>query len=323
MQLTGKQSDIAAIFITHLHGDHVYGLPGLLCHLAFLSEQKDRTIEIFGPVGIASYLRNIFFLTTVSEDLPPIRVTELSIDQQDPEIPSVYKKLWLKWKDKATEDNETRSSKLSWKGTTVYSDTICDIVAVPIYHTIPCIGYVFKEKESQGNLLVEKLVALGIPPGPSYKQIKNGDTSLLPPGVTLDQVVLEKTKGRKIVILGDTNDPRAIVHQGKDCDLLVHESTFSSVDRNKAISCGHSSCDMAAKMASFFNASNLILTHFSARYDDQQLEEMKTEASKLFSGEIFLAHDFMVVDFPQPSREAKGFFVDVERSRRRARRNKE
>lgn len=140
--------------------------------------------------------------------------------------------------------------------------------AAPIKHSVFCLGYVIQEKDRRGNILAEKLYRdFGIKPGPIFKEIVANAKISLPDGQTIksSEYMTPTKPGRKIVILGDTCDPKGIAHLAMDADVLVHEATCSDNERNVAIEKGHSTAGMAGEFAKSIRAKNLILTHFSPR----------------------------------------------------------
>jgi len=180
--------------------------------------------------------------------------------------------------------------------TIIYQDKFFHVKAVPIAHTVPCVGYIITEEDKPGRLLEEKLRELNIPPGPIYRMIKEGKLKILPTGQPTDQFVGPPVKGRKIVLLGDTCNPRSVLTDGANCDVLVHEATFGGDDIKHAIQYGHSTAKMAGRFAKQIASKHLILTHFSPSLDST--EEIVAEASTEYSGPITAATDFLNFQVP-------------------------
>jgi len=146
---------------------------------------------------------------------------------------------------------------------------------------------------------VEKLKELNIQPGPIYKDIKEGKLTTLPSGQLTKDFVSPPIPGRKIVLLGDTNDPSSIIQDGANCDVLVHEATFGGEEENQAIQYGHSTAKMAGKFAQRIGTKHLVLTHFSSRMDDSGIKQLVAEAAENYNGPITAATDFMEVNIPR------------------------
>ena len=140
--------------------------------------------------------------------------------------------------------------------------------AAPLRHPVPCFGYVVDEPDQPGRMDVERATALGLPPGPLYKKLKNGEPVTTADGVTIrPEDVLGPTRpGRRLCLLGDTCDSVAIAELARGADVLVHESTFAAFKRDEALYKGHSTSAMAGAFARLIRARNLLLTHFSNRY---------------------------------------------------------
>lgn len=142
------------------------------------------------------------------------------------------------------------------------------VKAAPIKHSIYCMGYVIQEKESRGSMLAGKLkLDFGLEPGPIFSEIAANPTVVLPDGriIISSEYMTKPRKGRKIVILGDTCDPRGIAELAMDADVLVHEATCSDSEKTVALEHFHSTAGMAGSFARAIRAKHLILTHFSPR----------------------------------------------------------
>ncbi len=156
---------------------------------------------------------------------------------------------------------------------------------------VPCFGYVFQEQDKATKVDPVKMKALGINGPLVGRLLKDGQITLTNPDqttrvVTIDEVVLPLIPGRKVVLLGDTSDPSAVLSRGKGCSLLVHECTLDGSKEQLAIERGHSTSVMAGKFAHLINARSLILTHFSPRYfgggdGDLTVEHLRVEAAQV------------------------------------------
>jgi ribonuclease Z len=254
-----KPRRIEKIFITHLHGDHIYGLPGLLSSRSFQGGEDQ--VTVYGPVGIKSYIE-----------------VSLSIS-----------KTYLKYPLKIVEIEEG----------IIFEDEQFTIEAQLLEHGIPSFGYRIVEKDRPGTLLAGKLAADGIPPGPVYKKIKNGETVILEGGRVIEpgDYLGSLQKGRIVTILGDTRVCENAVLLARDADLLVHEATFAKGDEGLAHDYFHSTTHQAAETAKSANAQKLCITHISSRYDRDACNELIKETREIFLNSE-LAEDFKEIHIP-------------------------
>ncbi|OTP11966.1 ribonuclease Z [Enterococcus sp. 10A9_DIV0425] len=251
---------IGKIFITHLHGDHIFGLPGLISSRSF--QGGETPLEIYGPQGIEQFIRNSLSISQTKLSYP-LKFIELREDQpifQDQEF-SVYTK------------------KLS--------------------HGIDSFGYRVVEHDHKGELQVEKLKEMAIPAGPIYGELKKGETVQLEDGRVIDgrQFVGPDKKGRIITILGDTRKTSNSVLLAKDSDVLVHESTFNKNEAKMAHNYFHSTTHQAAEVAKEAETKQLLLTHISARYLGKAALELENEAKEIFPNTRIMK-DFDLVEIP-------------------------
>lgn len=256
-----KPRKIEKIFITHLHGDHIYGLPGLISSRSFQGGE-DR-LTIYGPKGIEEFLRSA--LTISKSHLSyPIEFVEL--------LEGV-----------------------------VFEDDQFIVIAKKLEHGIDSYGYRVIEKDQPGSLLVDKLTAMSIKPGPIYQKIKNGEKVQLEDGSILDgnDFLGPLQKGRVVTILGDTRYTEASIELSKDADILIHEATFDEADEQLAYDYFHSTTKQAAQVALSANVKKLLLTHLSSRYQTEEaLKQLENEAQTLFPASC-IASDFMQIEIPK------------------------
>lgn len=132
-----------------------------------------------------------------------------------------------------------------------------NVFAAEIKHTVPCLGYVLCEDNLPGKLDVSILKSKGVPPGPLYGKIKNGEVVTLDDGtvITPEECVGPERPGRKVVILGDTNDPSNIANLAVDATVLVHESTNENTDHEKSVAHGHSTAGIIILCINFAHCS--------------------------------------------------------------------
>lgn len=254
-----KPRKIEKIFITHLHGDHIFGLPGLLGSRSFQGGTSELTV--YGPKGIRQYL-------------------EVSLN-----ISSTHLKYPL--------------SIVEFQDGLVFEDSQFKVETSLLDHAVPSYGFRITEKDKQGSLDAEKLRKEGIPPGPVYKKLKAGDTVTLEDGRTVfgEDYVGPSQKGRVITILGDTRPCNNAVELSKNADLLVHESTFSGENDEMAREYFHSTTLQAATIARNANAGMLCLTHISSRYGKEDWIRLEKEAQSIFPGAKIVS-DFKNIAIP-------------------------
>lgn len=256
---------LRAIFITHLHGDHCYGLPGLLASAGMLGRSEPMTIV--GP--------------------PPLRGM-IECIMQASQLTLPYPIVWVALEDlphvEVLPDMRVRATALS--------------------HRIACYGYSFTEATVERRLDIGKLRAGGIPSGPAWGEIQQGRDVLLPDGraVTAGDYLLAPRRPRKLIIAGDNDRPALLAQEAASADLLVHEATYTEeVLRKVGPGPQHSSAAMVARMAQEAGVPNLILTHFSPRYQDRAedkdhggapgLDDIEREARAHYTGTLALARD--------------------------------
>jgi len=248
---------INKIFITHLHGDHIFGLPGLLGSRSFLGGEED-TLDIYGPKGLRDFI-----------------TTSLSVSQTH-----------VKYELNIHEIEEGL----------IFEDDRFTVEAKKLDHGILSFGYRIVEKDKPGTLMVDKLKELGIPPGPIYKQLKLGETVTLEDGRVINgkDFVGPDKKGRIITILGDTRPCENSIKLAKDADLLVHEATFNKDAAEQANDYFHSTTLQAATIAKEAGVKQLIITHISSRFEKKDWPILEREAQEQFPNTI-IATDFKTV----------------------------
>lgn len=229
-----NRSRIDAVFITHFHGDHFYGLMGLLSTLALLGREEPMTIV--GPAGIEAAL----------SDVPGLN-------------PS-----WLSFPMAFVELDE------GFAHAVVLETPEYVVTARPIEHRIFTAGYRFEEKARPGSLDVEKARALGVTDFRYYPRLKAGEAITLPDGrvVRPEEVVGPPKPGASFAYVSDTRPCESGRLLAEGVDLLYHEATFGSEYQENAIETAHSTAAEAAQIARDAGARRLLIGHFSARYTD-------------------------------------------------------
>jgi ribonuclease Z len=171
------------------------------------------------------------------------------------------------------------------------------VQATALSHRVPSYGYSFSEKGIRGKLDALKLKQDGIPPGPVWNRIQQGQNAVLPNGhaVTADNYLLPPRKPRKIIVGGDNDTPALLAAQAVDADVLIHEATYTEAVLEKVGAAPqHSSAKQVAQFAQEAGIPNLVLTHFSPRYHEQKGETLallEAEARSFYRGRLFLAND--------------------------------
>ncbi|RAP54131.1 MAG: ribonuclease Z [Methanosphaera sp. rholeuAM130] len=235
------------IYITHLHGDHILGLPGIIQSLAFRG--RTRPLNIYGPEGIDELLEHIKKLGFYSINYEIITHS-------------------------ITDDDSV-----------IYRQEDFIVKAKRMKHTVTDYAYMIEEIR-QPKFLKSKALELNIPPGPLFGQLQAGREITID-GVTIkpEQVLGPPRQGVKMVFSGDTMPHESMVDFARDVDLLIHEATFSKKYADKAVENGHTIAEDAAKIAKKANVEQLILTHISNRYTDS--DELLDEAKAVFENTVY------------------------------------
>ncbi len=236
-----KFSHLNNIFISHLHGDHCFGLMGLISTFALLGRMAP--LHIYGPKDLEKVFR--------------------------PQIDYFCKGIEYKIE---LHEFETKDSAL------IYEDRSVSIYTIPLSHRIPCCGFLFKEKELQRHIKRDCIDAFGIPLC-YINNIKAGQDYITPDGEIIPNHLLTTPadSARSYAYCSDTIYLPQNAEIIKNVDLLYHESTFGEDNSERAKQTFHSTASEAAKMAKLCNAKRLIIGHFSARYENESvlLEEAK------------------------------------------------
>ncbi len=260
-----RLSQIKKIFISHMHGDHIFGLPGLLASIGLSGNSNG--IEIYGPASLREYI-NGAMRSSYSKPSYPIQIHSIE------------------------EASKTKSIFLEDKDLTVKCS--------PLKHRVPAFAYRVEEKEKPGRFNIDKARKLKIPPGPIYSLLQSGQTVKLHDGRVVDGKDLcgPPRKGLSMVYCTDTVFTELAIDLAKEADLLIHESTFSHADSKMAYERGHSTSTMAAQTAFEAGVGQLILTHLSPRYapgNQFSANDLLNEARSIFPNTL-LAKDFLEVE---------------------------
>lgn len=249
LETTIRPRKVKKIFITHLHGDHIFGLPGFLSSRAFQANEEQTDLDIYGPVGIKSFVMTS--LRNSGSRLPyHINFHELDANSL---------------------------------GKIMETDKFV-VYAEQLDHTIFCVGYRVMQKDLEGTLDADALKTAGVPFGPLFGKVKKGQDVVLEDGtkIVAKDFISAPKKGKIITILGDTRKTDSSVRLGLGADVLVHESTYGKGDEKIAKAHGHSTNMQAAKVAKEASAKRLLLNHISARFLGRDCKKMELDAQTIF-----------------------------------------
>ncbi len=250
------------IFISHLHGDHLFGLPGLLATRALNGGTKP--LEIYGPVGIKEFIETVVKVSGL----------HLTFDCNIHEIEGQ-------------------------RGIGVFKNA--DVATIPLSHGIASFAFVVREYPRPGPFNADLAKEKGIPAGPLFGKLKKGNTVILPDGRTFEGTdFIGKTHpGRTVIVGGDNDDPGRLLDDLENADVLIHEATYTEKTMKASHTrFQHSTAKSVARIAQKCGVLNLVLTHISPRFADQagenkpSAEDILREAKERFSGNLFLANDF-------------------------------
>ncbi|EOC0208632.1 ribonuclease Z [Cronobacter dublinensis] len=256
LRASANPGKIEKIFITHLHGDHIFGLPGLLCSRSMAGCEKP--LDVYGPQGIKEFIETALRLSG-SWTSYPLRIHEITAG-------------------------------------TVLDDDAFTVTAFALTHPVECYGYRIEERDKPGTLDAAALKAAGVTPGPLFQQLKRGETITLDDGRTLcgADYLSAPRPGKKIAIFGDTGPTAQAAALARDVDLMVHETTLEAAMAEKANGRGHSTTQQAATLAREAGAKRLVMTHFSSRYDAADCQRLLAECQAIFPASE-LAEDFLTL----------------------------
>ena len=242
------------IFVTHLHGDHCVGILGFLQTMTL--QNRTEPIEIYGPEGIDEFIAANTKVMNFGLSFPVL----------------------------ITPINEG----------VIVSEKKYEVRACEAEHSVPTFSFLFEEKEKPGTFYPEKAISLGIPKGKLWHVLQQGEEIVVEGKSIKPSQVLGPTKlGKKIGVSGDTRPTKKLEVFFKNCDYLVFDSTYLDELKEKAIQTCHSTAKEAAVFAKNANVSNLILTHFSARYKD---ENVLLEEAKTIHNSVIDANDQLKID---------------------------
>lgn len=247
------------VFISHLHGDHCFGLFGLLGSRAMNGATSP--LVVYGPAGLDAMVRTVLKASSMHLTYP-LDIVEI--------------------RDGAPLTLETGQ----WT-----------IEAIELAHRVTSYGWSIREQERPGLFDVAAARAAGVPDGPLFGDLQRGEAVALAGGrrVESSEVIGPPRSGRRLIVAGDNSAPHELFERTDGADVVVHEATFTEpVVASVGDDYGHSTAARVAKAAEATGVRNLILTHFSPRYggDGGGTDEVHDEARSHFSGGLHLANDF-------------------------------
>jgi ribonuclease Z len=236
------------IFISHLHGDHCFGLVGLISTFGLLGRTAD--LYIHAPAGIEKLFAPMldFFCNHL-----PYKVFFCEFETDEPEV--------------------------------IHADRSLTVTTIPLKHRLPCCGFLFSEKQ-RSNHIIREMIDFYQVPLYELNKIKNGADYITPSGEVIPNARLTRSAApaRQYAYCSDTIYLERVIDQIKKVDLLFHEATFLQEDLPRAKETFHTTAEQAAKIARAAEVKKLVIGHFSARYEDEAV--LLSEASAVFPNTI-------------------------------------
>lgn len=253
---------LRAVFITHIHGDHCYGLPGLIAS----AQMGGRTqpLTICAPAGIAEFIEAVRRYTDLQRLTYPLQFV--------------------------------RSDAPDFR----YDDGDMVVESIALSHRVPSYAYRFAEQVHEYTLDPERLAALQVPRGPAWGELQHGHAATLEDGRRIEarQVCQPQRHARCVLVGGDNDRPDLLDSALQGCDVLIHEATYTEdVLARVGPQYQHSTPAQVANTAQRAGVPHLVLTHFSQRYQRHRqpnghaLDDLEAEARALFDGNLILAED--------------------------------
>ena len=253
---------VDAVFITHWHADHYLGLPGLVQTMSFMGRKEP--LYVYGPRWVSEFVRSVISISrnNLGFEIMPVEMSHGSV--------------------------------VPFDGYTVR--------AFSTDHGMPSLGYILCEDERPGRFDREKAISLGVTPGPMFGKLQRGNPVEVerdgePVEILPEDVMGAPRPGRKVVYTGDTRPKYGEwMDWARDCDLLIHDSTFDDSEQDRAGEVYHSTAGDAGKVASEISAHRLALVHISSRY--VKMTSHIDDAEKYYQGIIFAPDDLTMTELP-------------------------
>lgn len=264
MMRFGTGFDVDRVFLTHLHGDHVLGLPGLVQTWDF--NEREDPVTVYTPRGTGREIRDLVYAIgadpSYGVDVVEVGANETIVDGEEYEVRTV------------ATDHRTRS-----------------------------VGYALVEADRKGRFDREKAEELGVPVGPKFATLHEGTPVELEDGTVVEPeaVVGPPRPGRTLVYTGDTRPVEAVVEAARNADLLIHDATFADSAAERARQTGHSTAREAGEVAERAGVDRLALTHISSRYAGDT-GVLKAAAQEVFAGRVLVARDGDDIEIPYAER---------------------
>lgn len=250
--------DLRAIFITHVHGDHCFGLPGLLASAGISG--RTQPLDLVLPTALHDWVRQGL---VASDTFLPFELRLLAVEDL------------MEWRSEAVQ-----------------------VTSVQLSHRVPSVGFVFTELNPEPRLDIPRLEAKGIPRGPLWGDLAKGLTVQHGGQLLHGSDYLRPSRPpRRVIVCGDNDNPALLANAARGADVLVHEATFTqAVVERTGLTFGHSTAAAVARFAEAAGVRNLVLTHFSARYQHDSrrspsIDDVRAEALAHYSGRLVLAQD--------------------------------
>lgn len=225
---------VNSVFITHFHGDHFLGLPGLIQSMNFSGREDD--LHVYGPEGTVETVSTVATL-------------------------GAFHPLYDIYADEMADGD-------------IIDLGFCSVKAIAADHTVPALSFIIEEPERRGRFNAQRARELGVPEGPLFARLQAGESIVVGGvEIDPSEVLGPPRPGRKIVYSGDTRPSDALLDASRGAEVLVHEATMDSSLEEGALEYGHSTARAAAQIARAAGVRQLILTHISTRYDSAEILE--------------------------------------------------
>ncbi|MFB6094391.1 MAG: ribonuclease Z [Halanaeroarchaeum sp.] len=264
MMRFGTGFDVDRVFLTHVHGDHVLGIPGLVQTWDF--NERDDPLRIYTPRGTGQQIHDLVHAVGADPGYP-VDVREVGPEE------------------------------------TVLERAEYAVRTVPTEHRTRSVGYALVEDERKGRFDRERAEELGVPVGPKFSRLHEGQSVELEDGTVIDpeQVVGPPRPGRTVVYTGDTRPVESVIEAARNADLLIHDATFANEAATRAAETGHSTGGEAGEVAHRADVHRLVLTHVSSRYAGDT-GTLKADAEAAFDGHVQVARDGDTIEVAYPEK---------------------